>query len=97
MPLVFFVDENFDIWDPKMYSPRNYLKSFYLDALIQKCGKKTHYPYAEIRNGISRKNTRSYYNERMNNGTSSLSSDYETTPKDKKSFGKISMPNLTYV
>ena len=49
---------------------------------------KTHYLYAKIQNGISRKGTRSSYNERMKKGTSSSSSDYETTPKDKKSFGK---------
>ena len=31
--------------------------------------------------------TRSSYNEKMKNGTSSSSSGYETTPKFKKSFG----------
>ena len=76
-PLEFFVEENFENWHPKIHGPCNYLQSFYLDALIQKCREKTHYPYAEIRNGISRKRTRSSYNERMNNGTSSSSSDYE--------------------
>ena len=48
---------------------------------------KTHYPYEEFRNCITRKSTRLYYNEKENNETSSSSSDYETTPKVKKSFG----------
>ena len=51
--------------------------------------RKNHYPFAEIRNGISRKRTKSSYNETMNNGTSLSSSDYETTPKVKKSLGNI--------
>ena len=80
-PLEFFVEENFDIWDPLIHGPRNYLQSFYLAALIQKCGGKTHYPFAEIQNGNFKKRTRSSYNENMNNGNSLSSSDYETTPK----------------
>ena len=48
---------------------------------------KTHYPFADIWNCISRKRTRSSYNESDNNGTYSSSSDNETTPKVKKSFG----------
>ena len=75
MPLVFFVEENFDNWHPKIHGPRNYLQSFYLATLIQKCGGKKHYPFAEFRNVILRKSTRSSHNERMNNGTLSLSSD----------------------
>ena len=39
-PLEFFVEENFDIWDPKIHGPRNYLQSLYLAAIIQKCGEK---------------------------------------------------------
>ena len=53
-----------------------------------KNAKKNHYPFADIRNGISKKRTRSSYNETMNNGTSLSSSDYETTPKFKKSLGE---------
>ena len=30
----------FDIWHPKIHGPRNYLQSFYLAALIPKCGEK---------------------------------------------------------
>ena len=59
--------------------------------------EKTHYPYAEIRNGISGKRTRSSYKERMNNGTSSSSSDYETTTKVKKSFGKKIQCQIRYM
>ena len=49
-------------------------------------GKK-HYPFAEFRNVISRKRTRSSHKESENNGTSSSSSDNETTPKFKNIFG----------
>ena len=44
--------------------------------------------YADIRNFIGNKRTRSFQIENDNNGTSSLSSDDETTPKYKKSFGQ---------
>ena len=37
--LRFFVEENYDNWHPKTHLPRNYLQSFYLAALIQKCGE----------------------------------------------------------
>ena len=40
MPLEFFVEEIFDIWDPKIHGPRNYLQSLYLAAFIQKCREK---------------------------------------------------------
>ena len=40
-PIQFFVEENLDCWHPKTHGPRNYLHSFYLAALIHKCGKKT--------------------------------------------------------
>ena len=48
-------------------------------------GKKQ-YPFAEIRNFTAGRRTRSYQKESDNNGTSSLSSDDETTPKYKKSY-----------
>ena len=54
-PLEFFVEKIFDNWDPEIHSPRNYLHSFYLAALIKKCGGKKHYPFSEFCNGISKK------------------------------------------
>ena len=50
---------------------------------------ETHYQFAEIQYGISRKGTRSYYNERTKNETSSSSYDYEMTPKVRKNSRKI--------
>ena len=49
---------------------------------------KKQYPYAEIRNFIGNKRTRSFQKESDNNGTSLSSSDDEFTPKYKKSFGQ---------
>ena len=86
MPIKVFVQKNFDNWHPKTHGPRNYLQSFYFAALIQKCGGGKNYPYAEFRNISSRKRTRSSHQESDNNGTSSLSSDNETTPKFDNSF-----------
>ena len=40
-PINYFVEENFNSWHPKTHGPRNYLQSFYLAALVQKCGKKS--------------------------------------------------------
>ena len=45
-PKSFFVEKDFDIWDPKIHSPRNYLQGFYVDALIDKFGITKHYPLA---------------------------------------------------
>ena len=49
-------------------------------------GKKQ-YQFAELRNISTRKRTRSSHKESDNNVTSLSSSDNETTPKFKKSFG----------
>ena len=38
-PIIFFAEENLDSWHPKTQGPRKYLQSFYLAALIHKCGK----------------------------------------------------------
>ena len=86
-PTKFFVEENLYSWHPKIHGLCNYLQSFYLSALIQKCGGKKHYPYAEFLNVSSRKITILSHKESDNNGTSSLSSDNETTPKYEKSLG----------
>ena len=48
----FFVEKDFDSWDPKIHGPRNYLQSFYVAAVIEKCGTKKHYPLAMFINGI---------------------------------------------
>ena len=39
-PIEFFVEENLGNWHSKTHGPRNYLQSFYLAALIHKCGGK---------------------------------------------------------
>ena len=39
-PMQFFVKENLGGWHPKTHGPCNYLQSFYLAALIHKCGGK---------------------------------------------------------
>ena len=49
-------------------------------------GKKNQYPYAEFRNLIGNKRTRSFQKENDNNETSSSSYNDETTPKYKKRF-----------
>ena len=39
-PIESFVEENLGNWHPKTHGPRNYLQSFYLAALINKCREK---------------------------------------------------------
>ena len=70
-PIEFFVEENIGNWHPKTHGPRNYLQSFYLDALIHKCRGGKQYPYAEIRNLTGNRMTRSFQKDSDNNGTSS--------------------------
>ena len=69
-PIEFFDGENLGNWHPRTHGPRNYLQSFYLAALIHKCKKEKQYPYAEIRNFIGNKRTRSFQKENDNNETS---------------------------
>ena len=95
-PMQFFVEENLDIWHPKTHGPRNYHQSFYLAALIHKCGGKKN-SFADIRNFTAGRRTRSFQKESDNNGTFSSSSDDETTPKYKKSYGQISMPTSMHL
>ena len=40
----FFVEKDFDSWDPKIDGPCNYLQIFYVDAIIDLCGTTKHYP-----------------------------------------------------
>ena len=55
MPLEFFVEKNFDIWDPEIQGSRNYLQSFYLAALIKKCGKKSIIHFQSIEMAFKKK------------------------------------------
>ena len=64
MPKYFYVEKDFESWYPKIHGPHNYLQSFYVAALIEKCGNENHYPLAMFRNGIL-KNTGSYYKGTM--------------------------------
>ena len=65
-PIEFFVEEKIGNWHPRTHGPRNYLQSFYLAALIHKCREIKQYPYAEIRNFIGNKRTRSFQKENYN-------------------------------
>ena len=43
-PKSFFVEKDFDSWDPKIHGSRNYLQGFNLAALVDKFGTTKHYP-----------------------------------------------------
>ena len=45
-PTLFFVEKYFDGWDTKIHDPCNYLHSFYVAALIDKCWTTKYYPLA---------------------------------------------------
>ena len=45
-PKYVFVEKDFESWDTKIHGPRNYLQSFCVAALIDKCGTTKHYPPA---------------------------------------------------
>ena len=51
-PKSFFVEKDFDSWDLKIHSPRNYLQLFYVTALIEECGTTNNYPLAMFQNVI---------------------------------------------
>ena len=86
-PKYCFVGKYFHSWDSKIHIRRNYLQSFYLDALIDKYSSNKHYPLAIFRNGLSKK-TKSSYKGTMNYGTTLSSSDSEMAYKIKKHFVK---------
>ena len=52
---IYFVEKDFESWDPKIHGPCNYLQNSYVDAPINKCKTNKHYPLAMFRNGISKK------------------------------------------
>ena len=58
---------------------------------------KNQYPYAEIWQFTAGRRTRSIQKETENNGTSSSSSDYEFTPKYKKSYGVNTIANFNAI
>ena len=55
IPKSFFVDKDFDIRDPKIHGPCNYLQSFYVAAIIEECRTEKHYPLKNFQNGIQKK------------------------------------------
>ena len=44
IPKYIFTEKYFNIWDHKIYSPINYLQSFYVAALIEECGTSKNHP-----------------------------------------------------
>ena len=79
----FFVDKDFDSRYPKIHTPRNYLQSFYMAALIDEWGTKNNCPLAMFWNSIS-KNTILSCIGMMDNVIRSLSSDSAITSKENK-------------
>ena len=51
-PRSFFVEKDFESWDPKIHGPCNYLQNVYVNDLIDECGTNKHYTLAMFRNGI---------------------------------------------
>ena len=54
-PTYCFVEKYFESWDPKIHSPCNHFQSFYVAAIIDKCGTNKHYPLAMFINGLTKK------------------------------------------
>ena len=82
---IVFAEKDFDSWDLKIHTPRNYLQSFYVNSLIDKCGTTKNYPLAMFQNGISKK-TRSYYIVMMDDVIPLFYSDSTITSKEKKNL-----------
>ena len=82
-PKYVFDQKYFESWYPKIHSPRNYLQSFYVTALIEELCTNKNYTLAVFQNSIS-KNKISYYKGTMNNGALLSSSDSEMASKVKK-------------
>ena len=51
-PKYFFVEKNFESWDPKNHGAHNYLQIFYVADLIDKCGTMDNYPLVMYQNDI---------------------------------------------
>ena len=49
---IVFDEKYFEIWDPEVHGPRNYLHIFYVVAIIDEYGTTKHYKLAMFRNGI---------------------------------------------
>ena len=77
-----FPEKYYKSWDPKIHGPCNYLHSFYVAALIDKCERTKYYPIEMYQNGIS-KDMRSSVTGMMNDIIPSTPSDSATTSKRK--------------
>ena len=96
-PIKFFVEENFDSWHPKTHSSRNYLQSFYLAALIQKCGKKNNIHLQSFEMLVQEKGQDHLINKVITMELLRRLLIMKRHPKLKKVSKKISMPNSTHI
>ena len=92
-PIEDFVEGNERNWHPRTHGPRNYLQSFYLAALIHKCREKIQYPYAEFRNFIGNKRTRSFQKEMITMKLLRLLLMMKRHPNIRKVLDEIKMPS----
>ena len=98
-PTSFYIEKYFESWNPKIHGPCNYLQSFYVAALIDKCGTTKHYPLAMYQNGIS-KVTRSSVTGKLDNIIPSSYSDSATKSKRNNNCRdtfKFQMRNIVYL
>ena len=94
-PIKFFVEENFDSWNSKTHGPRNYLQSFYLTALIQKCGKNIHLQIFEML--VQEKGQDHLIKKVIKMELFCRLLIMKRHPNLRKVSEQISMPNSTYV
>eukprot|EP00978_Attheya_sp_CCMP212_P034681 scaffold146632_cov60-Attheya_sp.AAC.1 len=81
--LVFFVEDHFKDWNPKIHGPRTCLQSFYIAALAFQSGNLTDYPMANVRNGVT-KETRSSTNDGNESSASKLFSSSSASSSNDK-------------
>ena len=83
-PKYFFVEKDFESWDPKIHGPCNYFQSFMWPLSLRNARTRS-IIHLQFLNGIS-VNTRSYYKRTSNNGIPLSSSDSEMASKKNKNL-----------
>ena len=96
-PIKFFAEENFNSWHPKTHGPHNYLQSFYLADLIQKCGGEGNIHLQSFEMLVQGKGQDHLINKVITMELLRRLLIMKRHPNLRKVSKKISMPNSTHV
>ena len=96
-PMQFFVEENLVRWHPKTHGPHNYFQSFYLAAIIHKCGKKNNIHLLRFKILLQAEGQDHLRKKVITMGILRRLLMMKRHPNIRKVMGKISMPTSMHL